>query len=93
MGRRKEHERVVQLDAAGTRISWGTQGGEGDRDLPLSSVQDILEGATTTVLESLTTDPARAACCWSIVTDSRTVDFEAQVSESLSWFWTRADYC
>ena len=89
MGRRKEHERVVSYDEKCNMVFWKSskesEGGS-DKEVILDKVLEIREGLTTKVLESLSADLSRSACCWSILTRDKTYDFEAQtVSEKERW--------
>jgi hypothetical protein len=94
LGGRKDHERVISVDEKGNAISWisgnindanaSSQGT--DKEIRIQEIEEIVEGTRTKVLVSLTSDHARAACCWSIITQSRTYDFEAHaVSEKERW--------
>ncbi len=83
MGTRKEHERIISIDPRGQSITWrSSRGGDGtDKDFPINDILDIYEGARTKVLESLRSNASRASCCFSVIGEQKTVDFEAQSPE------------
>lgn len=95
LGGRKDHERVISVDERGSTISWLSGNNSdasaaaapgADKEIRIHEIEEIVEGTRTKVLASLASDHARAACCWSVITSSRTYDFEAHsVSEKERW--------
>jgi hypothetical protein len=88
MGMHREHERLVNVDSDGQHLIWrGVKEGDGEeKNIPLSEVSAVLEGTRGPSLASLASDPNRAACCWTVVGDNRSVDFEAQTIDEKNRF-------
>jgi hypothetical protein len=99
-GFHRSHMRVMRVDGSGEKIVWGSpeekeklSGKDDHKNISLASIIEVVPGASTQALSNVTT-PSKAACCFTIYAEDRSLDVEMQdvISKNL-WVSNLNDIC